>query len=269
MKSIGSTYQAASTILRRSGLAPFRHILPAREFRRVARQAGCTPKRKRALVPEVVVWLMAIVALETTSMTQGLLRAWGLVGPLCPARKRGGVSEEAFTQARKGLPLRFWKVLWLRLRSRYEQRFASLMRWKGIWRVLAVDGSDVLLPHSPALSRFFGHPKGSKGEGRQPQGRLVGMCSVFTGFCVAFKFMPLRFTEHAALRHLIRHLKKNDLLLLDRGFFSLPGPLGHHPAKRSVLDAGFQPGSPLCPAYPAIGTLRMDRAISPAVRRAA
>jgi hypothetical protein len=61
----------------------------------------------------------------------------------------------------------------------------------------------------------------------------VALCSVFTGFCVAFKFLSLRFSEHVALQHLIRYLRKEDLVLLDRGFFSLRrsladplGPLG-------------------------------------------
>ncbi|HEX2970914.1 MAG TPA: hypothetical protein VHP11_01200 [Tepidisphaeraceae bacterium] len=68
------------------------------------------------------------------------------------------------------------------------------------------------------------------GAGRQPQGRLVAFCSVFTGFCTAFKFVPLRFSEHTVLRHLISQLKINDLLLLDRGFFSLRHHLGHRAA---------------------------------------
>ncbi len=48
----------------------------------------------------------------------------------------------------------------------------------------------------------------------------MAVCSVFTGFCVAFKFLSLAFTEHHGLAHLIRRLRPQDLLLLDRGFFS-------------------------------------------------
>jgi hypothetical protein len=225
MQLIGSTRRSASVILQQAGLAPFRRILSPDEFERAARQAGCGPKRKRPLIPEVVSWLMMLVALETTSMTQGLCRAWGVVRSLVPTGDGSLVSEEAFSQARAGLSLQFWRTLWRRLQARYQQRFDSTMRWKGTLRLLAVDGSEVLLPKDPVLHSFFGHPKGARGEGRRPQARLVALCSVFTGFCLEFKLMPLRFAEHTGLRHLIRHLQKNDLLLLDRGFFSMAAKL--------------------------------------------
>ena len=103
MQLIGSTRRSASVILQQAGLAPFRSILSPDEFERAAHQAGCGPKRKRPLVPEVVSWLMMLVALETTSMTQGLCRAWGLVRSLVPSGDGSLVSEEAFSQARAGL----------------------------------------------------------------------------------------------------------------------------------------------------------------------
>ncbi len=222
MALIGSTCRSASLILQRAGLAPFRSILPASDFDQAARQGGCAPKRKRPLIPEVVSWLMMLVALETTSMTQGLRRAWGLVRSMASTTNREPVSEEAFSQARHALSLRFWRFLWHGLQSRYQQRFGSTMRWKGIFRLLAIDGT------------------------------------VLTGFCLAFKFMPLRFAEHTGLRHLIRRLQRNDLLLLDRGFFSLRGPVVDPPTKSTLPDACFQPGSRIRPANTAAGLQPMD-----------
>jgi hypothetical protein len=223
MKSIGSPSLGASTILsnilQHKGLDPFRSIIPPREFATVARMTDCLPQRKRALTPQVVAWLMMLVALHTTSMTQGLYQAWSWVSHLVPKRRNQCVSEEAFTQARNALPLRFWGILFERLGCRFHKHFDAATRWKGL-RVLAGDGSLIDLPNSPQLSKFFGHPKGAKGPGRQPQGRLVALCSVFTGFCVAFKFAPLRFTEHVLLRRLLKFFKPHDLVLLDRGFFS-------------------------------------------------
>ncbi len=240
MQLIGSTRRSATLILQRCGLAPFRGILSSDDFDRAASRTGCGPKRKRPLIPEVVSWLMMLVALDTTSMTQGLCRAWGLVRPLVPTGDRDAVSEEAFTQARAGLSLRFWNTLWDRLAARYQQRFDSAMRWKGTFRLLAVDGSEAPLPKSEHLDRFFGRPQTAKGEAHRPQARIVALCSVLTGFCLAFKFMPLRFAEHTGLRHLIRHLQKNDLLLLDRGFFSLPRAVVHPPTQGALLDANIE-----------------------------
>lgn len=239
MPSIGTTRCRASTIFQQFGLAPFREILPPEEFAAAARQAGCDPQRRRPLIPEVVAWLMMYVGLHTTSMTQGLLQAWGLVRTLCPGLQEEGVTEEAFCQNRRRMPLTFWHELWNRLRRRYEQRFSEGMLWKSLFRVLAIDGSTVNLPNVPALVRFFTRPGGRSGESKQPQGRVVALCSVFTGFCLAFKFVSLRITEHHALKHLIRRLRRNDLVLMDRGFFSLRRPVAHSPARGALPLAGF------------------------------
>ncbi len=226
MKTIGSSSHPASDILRQFGLGPFRKILSSGAFERVAQQAECAPKRKRPLIPEVVAWLMMFVAMQNTSMTQGLIRAWGLVRSLCPGLDRKAVSEEAFSQGRSGLRLRFWRILWHHVQTQYEQRFDAVQRWKKKYRVLAVDGTEVILPHIEALIRFFGQPSGAK-KGRKPQARLVAISSVFTGFCLTFKLAALRFSEHTVFRHLRKVLQPNDLLLADRGFFSLRSNLGH------------------------------------------
>jgi hypothetical protein len=85
---------------------------------------------------------------------------------------------------------------------------------------LAVDGTEVDVPNTRELAAYFTRPRTQKGFSRNPQGRLVAVCSVLTGFCYDFMFISRRFSEHVALRHLIRRLRRNDLLLLDRGFFS-------------------------------------------------
>jgi len=246
MSSIGSCRPRASHILQHFGLAPFRGLLPPEEFAIAALEGGCEPQRKRPLIPEVVVWLMMYVALTTKSMTQGLTQAWGLVRAICPALKETCVTEEAFCLARGLLSLSFWRTLWDRLQQRYEENSRSRMLWKGKHRVLAGDGTEAGLPNVPALVKFFGRPKNGKGASRQPQGRLVALCSVFTGFCVAFMFVSLRFTEHTVLRHLIRKLCPDDLLLLDRGFFSLRRDGADPLASRALRDAHLGPSGRLC-----------------------
>ncbi len=249
MIPIGSHRDCASALLQRFGLAPFRTILSSQLFAAVAVETGCAPRRNRPLIPEVVSWLMMYVALQTTSMTQGLRQAWGLVRAVCPWLGNDHVSEEAFTQARAGLTLDFWRTLWDRLRCRYEQRFTSALLWKGVLRVLAVDGSDVQLPQGPILKRFFGCPKGPKGPSRRPQGRLVALCSVLTGFCLDFKLVPLRFGEHTVLRHLLRRIRLNDLLLLDRGFFSLRRTVVDPVPRRPLPLPHLRSGCRFCPAW--------------------
>src|SRR5216117_2553509 len=140
MSSIGSNQPLARTLMQSFGLVPFRVILPTCEFETVAQQTGSAPKRRRDLIPEVVAWLMMLVALHSESMTQGLRTAWGHIRVICPWLGDKGVTEEAFCQARARLTGRFWKTLWCRLNDRYAQRLARRMLWKGLFRVLAVDG---------------------------------------------------------------------------------------------------------------------------------
>lgn len=230
MVPIGARRRYAAIIFQRFGLAPFREVLPPDLFVAAAREADCAPKRDRPLIPEVVAWLMMYVGLQTTSMTQALCRAWGLVRAVCPSLHEGCVSEEAFCQARKQLTIGFWRKLWERVVSQFEAKFAPSMLWKNTFRLLAIDGSDVDLPNAPKIARFFGKPSNGKGEGRRPQAKIVALCSVFTGFCFAFKLIGKPFTEHHALKHLIRRLRPNDLVLMDRGFFSLRSHLAYPPA---------------------------------------
>jgi hypothetical protein len=241
MSCIGSTRVHAVALIQNSGFDPFRRVLPSEEFQAVAHETGCLPKRRRRLIPEVVAWLVMYARLHGESMTQALLQAWPMVGP--PGEL---VSEEAFCQARNALTLRFWKRLFQRLCVRYEHRHDACMRWKG-YRVLAGDGTEATLPILPSLIRCFGRPKNAKGYAKAPQARLVALCSVFTGFCVAFTFVALRVTEHAALGHLLRHLKPKDLLLLDRGFFSLCGRLADPQTPRRLPHASVQPDRRIAP----------------------
>lgn len=228
MGSIGTQRRTTRQLLQQFGLAPFRKILTSHDFAEAAESGGCAPRRKRVFIPEVVAWLMMYVGLCSCLMTQGLVHAWGLTRGVCPWLRGNSVTEEAFCLARTRVRLGFWRSL----AQRYVNRFASSMRWKDRFRLLAIDGSKVDLPNVPALARFFGKPIGSQGEGKFPQGRLVALCSVFTGFCLSFRFTSLRFSEHTVLRHLIPKLQTDDLLLFDRGFFSLCGLPNDRSTKR-------------------------------------
>ena len=248
MAFIGSHLCYASLVFQKFGLAPFRGILPPEIFEEAACETRCAPRRERPLIPEVVAWLMMYVGLQTTSMTQGLCRAWGLVRAVCPQLQSGCVTEEAFCQARNQLTLEFWRHLWERLVSRFEAKFASSMLWKNTFRLLAIDGSDVDLPNAPKIACFFGRPANGKGEGRRPQAKLVALCSVFTGFCFAFKLIGKPFTEHHALRHLIRRLRRSDLVLMDRGFFSLRRHLAYPPAGSAFPSSALRSAGRVCQA---------------------
>ncbi|HLX61341.1 MAG TPA: hypothetical protein VKX17_08680 [Planctomycetota bacterium] len=112
MSSSGSPAGRVARLFTEFGLATFRAILRPDDFKAVAAATGCTPVRIRVLTPENVFWLMCAVALQTTSMTQGLSLGWGwfLLAGFKLTRKC--VTEEAFCLAREKLSLRFWRGLW-------------------------------------------------------------------------------------------------------------------------------------------------------------
>lgn len=90
-------------------------------------------------------------------------------------------------------------------------------RWHGLRR-LAADKTTLTLPESKSLWKAFGGHKGQQGLGPI----AVELCCIFDLVSRA----PLRFvygksatSEHRLIKKLIEFLKKNDLLLLDAGFY--------------------------------------------------
>jgi hypothetical protein len=85
-------------------------------------------------------------------------------------------------------------------------------------RRLAADKSTLTLPESKSLWKAFGGHKGQQGLGPI----AVELCCLFDLITRA----PLRFvygksatSEHKLIKKLIDYLRKNDLLLLDNGFY--------------------------------------------------
>lgn len=90
-------------------------------------------------------------------------------------------------------------------------------RWHGL-RLLAADKTTLTLPESRPLWKAFGGHKGQQGLGPI----AVELCCLFDLISRA----PLHFvygksatSEHKLIRKLIDRLRKNDLILLDNGFY--------------------------------------------------
>jgi hypothetical protein len=95
---------------------------------------------------------------------------------------------------------------------------AERARWHGL-RLLAADKTTLALPETKPLWKAFGGHQGQQGLGPI----AVELCCLFDLISRA----PLRFvfgkastSEHKLIPKLIAHLCKNDLLLLDAGFYS-------------------------------------------------
>jgi len=208
----GSSFAASWTEI----LALFGRVLPAKRVVELMAQHGRGRPRRGPLTADVVIGLMMIVQTLGTSMTRGLERArLMLTSDAAPA-----VTEEAFCQARRRIKLSLLRHLLAMLTDLFQKRHRAMMLWKNRFRLLAMDGTAIRLPSLKSLAPWFGCPANQRGASRHPTARLVALTSVLTGFCVAFRIAPFRFSEHTIMRKLLRQIRRNDLLLVDRGFFS-------------------------------------------------
>lgn len=133
-------------------------------------------------------------------------------------RDRTQVSEEAFCKARLRMPLAFWFNLIIVLGELFEQEHGELVRFHGL-RLLAMDGTEIDLPHWKALRQHFGQAKNKSGL-HQPQARMVMLQLPLVRLPYRYELCPLTEGENTIARRLAQHLRPDDLVLLDAGFWS-------------------------------------------------
>ena len=135
---------------------------------------------------------------------------------------RGGrpdcVSEEAFAKARQSLPWEYWLALIFLLADRFAEAHDDRLRWRGL-RLLALDGTLVNLPAQKALQQHYGVARNQCG-GRVPQARLVMLEFALTRVPCRLQLTPKHCAEKTAAPHVLQNLRRNDLVLMDRGFWS-------------------------------------------------
>jgi hypothetical protein len=132
---------------------------------------------------------------------------------------REAVSEEAFVQARRRLPWSFWTALIVVLAERFERDYGPKVCWKH-FRLLAIDGTCVNLPHWQRLIDFFGVAKGKKNATPRPQARLVALQFPLTRITCDCDVVPVTQSELSVAERLLSRLRRDDLVLMDRGFWS-------------------------------------------------
>ena len=213
--SIGTLRRRATEILRSHGLTPFREILTPRMFQA---SLPARPTSWTVLIPEVVFWLMATVALGGDgSMAAAAAAFWSPFRALWPHLPAKPITEEAFCMARKALPGRFFVRLFVAVTLGFEREFPQAYRWRGL-RLLGIDGMDFDLPHSAWLRRVYPPPSNQHGARKRPQARLVGLVGLHDGLCRDFRLVPLSGSEQRCARSLLRKLRPRDLLLADCNF---------------------------------------------------
>jgi len=231
--------------IRQLDLRAFGKLLTPPLFRKAAQAAGVA-LRSNPLNWANMVWLGIVAALETAQsfcsvlvLTFRLLedvQGWGRtpLGRRCrkqrPGKKRsktkhnphgdGGVlvSEEAFAEARKRMPIQFWMWLLLFLGEQFQVQHAEHVKWEG-FRLLAIDGTELALQHDDRLAEHFGTSRNGRRRCR-PQARLVMLAFPMARMPWRYELGPRSCHEQTMATRLLTGLQPGDLVLMDRGFWS-------------------------------------------------
>lgn len=240
--------------IRQRDLVAFRKVLSIDVFREAAQIAGvelgCS-----ALSLAKLVWLGISGAIHVSRNFADMLRLtlklledgtdWQPAKSPAPAGKRKGcgkkcpktrrsrskrsshdprgtsptsVTEEAFAQARRRMPLSFWAAIVLILGQRFQKRHEALVRWKQ-FRLLALDGTTIRLDGWRRLKNHFGTARNGKSRGRT-QVRMVMLQMPLVRMPVRYLAGPIDQSEQTMAAEVLDSLHVNDLVLLDRGFWS-------------------------------------------------
>jgi hypothetical protein len=133
-------------------------------------------------------------------------------------RNPGQLSEEAFVQARRRMPMIFWEALFVLLHERFAAEHANLLAWRG-FRLLALDGTEINLPNRQRLRDYFGTAANGKGA-RTVQARMVMLQFPRVRLPWKYTLAPRGQGERTLAAELLTGLRPHDLVLMDRGFWS-------------------------------------------------
>lgn len=131
------------------------------------------------------------------------------------------ISEEAFAQARKRMPLEFWAALLFVLSQRFAQQHGQWLNWRE-FRLLALDGTKINLPNYQALRDHYGCAKNGQGkaENFRAQAHMVMLQFPMARMPFRYELAPLAEGERTVASRLLEGLAANDLVLMDQGFWS-------------------------------------------------
>jgi hypothetical protein len=174
--------------------------------------------RLRWLPLTLVFWAFLQMVLNPGSScreTQRCLQAWW--------HRQGRLwrnpNTNAFCQARVRLPLHWLRRLWWRLADSLARRAAPLPGTHGR-RVLAVDGTSVHTPDSDSNQHRWPQPSSQKPGCGFPLIMIVGVFCLQSGALLRAAQGAWKTHEARLFALLRRTLKKGDILVADRGYWS-------------------------------------------------
>jgi Insertion element 4 transposase N-terminal/Transposase DDE domain len=196
-------------------------VFPADVVDAVVAAAGRTELRQRALPARVVTYFAIGMALHSegsyedvfAQLTDGLSWTTGWEQSWSPPTK------SAIFQARSRLGYEPLRDLFARV-ARPLAGEDTPGSWLAGRRLVAIDGTCVDVPDTPANADFFGRPPASRGEQSAfPQARLVAVAECGTHAIFDAVLGPCRTSEIEMARALAGRLEPGMLVLADRGLY--------------------------------------------------
>jgi hypothetical protein len=194
------------SILRRFQRAPSQQ-LDRVEIIEACRRVNHTWRSCR-LDPVNIIHLFLAQILHGNTAINHLVRISGLV-----------FTGSAYCQARARLPLALFRDLLRRIVGQLGPEIDDTGTWHG-HRVFVADGSSFSMPDVPELQQHFGHPTGQEPGCGFPVAHLLALFHVGTGMLTDIVAAPLFTHDMSGVAQIHPNLRKDDVLLGDRGFCS-------------------------------------------------
>ena len=201
---------AALPLDRLAGLLQFISATTVREVLHETRRENL---RACLLTHEVTTWiLLAMGILTDLSLRSVYQHARRLaVGDSIPTRS-------ALCQARRRLGVAPLRKLFERVvHPLTDDQMPGATR--GGLRLMAMDGTKLDVPDTPANDAAFGRPTGGRGDGAFPQVHKVSLVELGSRAELAFLVKPCRRNEAVIAWGLRRHIQPGMLVLADREFY--------------------------------------------------
>jgi hypothetical protein len=191
------------------------------EVHQVLAETGRASERRRDLPAEVMVYYVIALALYRPEASREVLRVLlegfkellGLAVPLEPAGK-SGISQARSRLGEAPLEQLYRKVVHPVATPETQGAF-----YRGRWLTVAVDGSTLEVPDTPANREAFGLPYSERGESAYPRLRVVGLVETGTHVLFGAAQGPYGTGEVTLGREVLRHLRPGMLCLADRYFY--------------------------------------------------
>ncbi len=197
-------------------------VFPAVVVDEVIAECGRTEQRRRSLPARSMAYFAMGMALHSEGSYEDVL-ALISDGIAWAHRKEGSVrlaNKAAISHARDRLGPEPMALLFERVAKPLAEE-ATPGSWLAGRRLVAIDGTCLDLPDTPANDSHFGRPGVMKGERSAfPQARVVALAECGTHALFEAVIGPYTTSENALSGELLARLRPGMLCLADRGFYS-------------------------------------------------